>query len=58
MGKIRKCKHCQADIAANAKVCSQCGGENKKPIYMKWWFWITVAIVIIIICAVSLYNSI
>ena len=31
MAKLVKCKHCGARIAATAKTCPQCGGENTPP---------------------------
>lgn len=40
------CKHCGAEIAASAKVCPQCGGKNKPPIYKRWWF---IAIIVLIV---------
>lgn len=51
--KMTKCKVCQADIAANAKVCPQCGAKNKKPIFKKWWFWSLIIIVVIVVAATS-----
>ena len=45
--KMKTCKHCGAEIAKNAKVCPQCGGKNKKPIYLRAWF-IILAVVIIL----------
>ncbi|MBR5342815.1 MAG: DUF4352 domain-containing protein [Oscillospiraceae bacterium] len=44
--KMTVCKHCGAEIAKSAKVCPQCGGKNKKPIFLRWWF---IALVVIII---------
>lgn len=40
MAKLVKCKHCGARIAATAKTCPQCGGENRppKPAYERLWF--------------------
>lgn len=40
MAKLVKCKHCGARIAATAKACPQCGGENTppKPVYQRFWF--------------------
>lgn len=40
MAKLVKCKHCGARIAATAKTCPQCGGENTppKPIHQRLWF--------------------
>lgn len=42
--KMTTCKHCGAEIAASAKVCPQCGGKNKPPIYKRWWF---IAIIVL-----------
>lgn len=44
--KRTTCKHCGAEIAASAKVCPQCGGKNKPPIYKRWWF---IAIIVLIV---------
>lgn len=44
--KMTTCKHCSAEIAASAKVCPQCGGKNKPPIYKRWWF---IAIIVLIV---------
>ena len=45
--KMATCKHCGAKIAASAKVCPQCGGKNKKPLYKRPWFIAVIAIIII-----------
>lgn len=45
--KMKLCKHCGAQIAKSAKVCPRCGGKNKKPFYLRWWF-ITLAILIVL----------
>ncbi|MGF6376151.1 RNA polymerase subunit RPABC4/transcription elongation factor Spt4 [Clostridiales Family XIII bacterium PM5-7] len=42
----KTCSVCGADIAKNAKVCPQCGGKNKKPIYRRGWF---IAIIVIFV---------
>ena len=42
--KTKKCKHCQSDIPANAKVCAQCG--RKQGGKLKW---IIIAVVILAI---------
>ena len=47
--KMTTCKHCGAEIAASAKVCPQCGGKNKPPIYKRWWF---IAIIVLIVLSV------
>lgn len=44
--KMTTCKHCGAEIATSAKVCPQCGGKNKPPIYKRWWF---IAIIVLIV---------
>lgn len=44
--KTVQCKNCGQEIAADAKICPNCGVENKKPVYKKWWFWVIVVIVI------------
>lgn len=36
--KMVTCKHCNQEIASNAKVCPHCGAKNKKPIYKRTWF--------------------
>ncbi len=43
--KMKTCKHCGAEIAKNAKICPQCGGKNKKPIYLRAWFIILVVLI-------------
>lgn len=49
--KMTTCKHCGAEIATSAKVCPQCGGKNKPPIYKRWWF--IVIIVLIVLSAIG-----
>ena len=41
------CKHCGAKIAKSAKVCPHCGGKNKKPIFLRPWFLILMAVIVI-----------
>lgn len=45
--KMKKCKHCGAEIAKSARVCPQCGGKNKPPFYQRPWFLILAALVLI-----------
>lgn len=45
-GKMTTCKHCGAEIAAGAKVCPQCGGKNKKPLYKRPWFIILIVVIL------------
>lgn len=49
MAKLVKCKHCGARIAATAKTCPQCGGENAppKPVYQRLWFKILMAMFVL-----------
>lgn len=49
MAKLAKCKHCGARIAATAKTCPQCGGENTppKPSYKRLWFKILMAMFVL-----------
>lgn len=49
MAKLAKCKHCGARIAATAKTCPQCGGENTppKPAYKRLWFKILMAMFVL-----------
>lgn len=54
-GKMTTCKHCGAEIAAGAKVCPQCGGKNKKPLYKRPWF--IILIVVILLGAVGSAGS-
>lgn len=44
--KIKNCKTCNAQIAANAKTCPYCGAKNKKPFFKKPIFWIFIVIFI------------
>ena len=47
--KMTTCKHCGAVIAKGAKVCPNCGGKNKKPIYKRVWF---IALVIVVVLGI------
>lgn len=46
--KMKICKHCGAEIAKSAKVCPVCGGKNKKPIFKRVWFWLVIAVILIL----------
>lgn len=48
MAKLKTCKHCGAEIAKSAVYCPNCGGKNKKPFYLRWWF---IALVVLVIIA-------
>lgn len=45
--KMTSCKHCGAEITANAKLCPKCGGKNKKAIYKRPWFILLVVVIAI-----------
>ena len=47
MAKMKKCKHCGAQIAKSAKICPNCGGKNKKPLFLRPWFLILVLIILV-----------
>ena len=51
--KMINCKTCGEEIASSAKVCPNCGGKVKKPIYKKWWFWAIIVILIFSVIAGS-----
>lgn len=57
MAKLVKCKHCGARIAATAKICPQCGGENTppKPVYQRLWFKI-IAVMFVLAFIMDLVN--
>lgn len=44
---MKKCAHCGAEISSSAKVCPQCGGKNKKPIYKRPWFIVLIVALVI-----------
>ena len=47
--KVKVCKSCSQEFAKNAKFCPHCGAKNKKPIFKKWWFWVIIALLFIVI---------
>lgn len=49
VSKLIKCKTCGKEIAANAKMCPNCGSKDKKPIYKKWWFYLLILVLVIVI---------
>ncbi|HBL40080.1 MAG TPA: hypothetical protein DDY98_00305 [Ruminococcaceae bacterium] len=48
-GNMINCKACGTPIAKKAKVCPNCGAKNKKPVFKRVWFWLLIAIVLIVI---------
>ena len=54
MNKTKVCQYCNKEIAKTADICPGCGARQKKPIYIKGWFWIIIAVIVIgIIGAIS-----
>lgn len=45
--KMKQCKSCSKEIAANAKSCPGCGAKNKKPIYKRPWVWVIAFFIMI-----------
>lgn len=43
------CKKCGQEIDKKAVICVNCGCKIKKPIFKKWWFWVIVVFVVIIV---------
>lgn len=48
-GKMTTCKTCGAEIAKSAKICPHCGAKNKQPIFKRWWFWVLVIVLLVMI---------
>ena len=44
--KLKVCKVCGKEMAANAKACPSCGAKNKKLVFKKWWFWLIVVVIV------------
>lgn len=42
---MKLCKACGKEIAKSATACPHCGAKNKKPIFVRPWFFVLVAIV-------------
>lgn len=49
MDKQIKCKSCGEEISPKAKVCPKCGAKNSKPLYKKWWFWVIIGVLVILV---------
>lgn len=47
--KTVNCRVCGTEIAKSAKSCPKCGAKNKKPIYKKWYFWLLVLIIAMLV---------
>ncbi|MFI3215081.1 MAG: Ltp family lipoprotein [Eubacteriales bacterium] len=52
--KVVLCKNCNAEMVANAKVCSSCGAKNKKPFYKRGWF---IALIVVFIIGIGTSNG-
>lgn len=46
MNKMINCRICGSEIAASAKACPKCGAKNKKPVYMRVWFWLLIGFIV------------
>lgn len=48
----KTCPKCNAEITeSKAKACESCGASLKAPIYKKWWFWVIIALGVLIIAS-------
>jgi len=56
-GNNMKCKKCGQEVDKKAVICKGCGCKIKKPIYKKWWFWVFVAVIVVIIGNASGKNE-
>ena len=56
-GNNMKCKKCGQEVDKKAVICTGCGCKIKKPIYKKWWFWVFVAVIVVIIGNASGKNE-
>ena len=43
------CKNCGNEVNKKAVICPNCGCKIKKPIFKKWWFWVIIVILVILI---------
>ena len=46
---IMNCKNCGNEVNKKAVICPNCGCKIKKPIFKKWWFWVIIVILVILI---------
>lgn len=51
--KAKKCKHCNEEVAKNAKICPKCGCKLGLPTFVK----ILILIIIILACVVGCVSS-
>ena len=51
------CKHCGQEIEAGTKQCPHCKHNIKQPIVKKWWFWLILIGVVILIGAAALGSG-
>lgn len=52
-----KCKKCGQEVDKKAVVCTQCGCKIKKPIFKKWWFWVLVVTITIIVSSGNIESE-
>ena len=55
---LKKCKHCNEDIAKSAKVCPKCGGKLGMPGWLKLLIVFGVIIVLMVACANACSNAV
>ena len=53
MPKLKKCKHCNAEVAKGIKKCPKCGGNLGIPTFLKF----IIVIVIIFACMIGCVNG-
>ena len=51
------CKSCGAEISSSAKACPKCGARQKRPIYLRVWFWVVIVLALMGIAASAGGNS-
>lgn len=51
--KIIVCKSCAKEMPKSVNTCPSCGVKKKKPIYKKWYFWLTAIIILTTIVGVK-----
>ena len=51
------CKHCGKEILKGATICVGCGIKIKKPWYKKWWLWVIVGLLAIMLISCNSDDS-
>lgn len=58
MAKLKKCKHCNEDVARGAKSCPKCGGKLGIPTFLKFIIVIVIIFTCLIGCVSGCVNSV